>query len=60
MMPNKKEGVDPGSGKAQSLSVREYQNREVGKGEWGNSEREKGMWDLWGAGKQKKREMKYK
>ena len=54
MMSNKKKGVDPGSGNTQSISVREYQNMEVGKGGWGNTGSEKGMWDLCGAGNQKK------
>ena len=35
MMSKKKEGVAPGSGKAQCSSVGKYQDREVGNGEWG-------------------------
>ena len=34
-MMSKKEGVIPGSGKAQCSSVGQYQNREVGRIEWG-------------------------
>ena len=54
MMSDKKERVDPGSEKAQSISVGEYQNTELVKGGWGNMGREKGMWDLWEAGNQEK------
>ena len=34
MMSKKKEGMAPGSGKAQCSSVGQYQNREVGRGGW--------------------------
>ena len=36
MMSKKNGGVTPGSGKGQCSSVGEYQNREVGRGGWGN------------------------
>ena len=54
MMSKKKEGVAPGSGNAQCSSVGEYQNREVGRGGWGNRWREEGLWDLQGVGHQKR------
>ena len=38
MMSKKKEGVAPGSRKAQCSSIGQYQNRGVGKGRWGNRE----------------------
>ena len=47
MMSDKKEEVEPGSGKAQCISVEEYQNRELGSGGWRNRGREKSIWDLW-------------
>ena len=47
MIPKKKEGEVPGPGKAQCSSVREYQDREVGRGWLGNRRREEGLWDLW-------------
>ena len=54
MMSDNKERVDTGAGKDQSINVGEYKNREVGRGGWGNRRREKGMWDLWGVGNQKR------
>ena len=55
MMSKKNGGVAPGSGKTQCSSIGEYQNREVGRGGWGNREREEGLWDfwVWGAEKEK-------
>ena len=44
----------PGSGRIQCSSIGEYQNRVVGRGGWGNREREEGLWDFlreWGARK---------
>ena len=43
MMSKKKEGLAPGSGKAQCSNVGEYQDREVGRG---NRGKEEGLWDL--------------
>ena len=54
-MSNKKEGVDPCSGKYQSISVGEYQDREVENSGCGNTGRENGLWDLRWAENQKKR-----
>ena len=54
MMSKKKEGVAPGSGKAQCNRVGQYQNRGVGWGGWGNRGREEGLWDLLGRGDQGK------
>ena len=45
-MSKKKEGVAPGSGKAQCSSVGQYRNRELGMGGWGNREREEDLWDF--------------
>ena len=40
-------------GSVQQYSVEQYQNREMGRGGWGNSGREEGLWDFleWGARK---------
>ena len=35
MMPKNKEGEAPGSGKTQCSSVGDYQDREVGRVDWG-------------------------
>ena len=48
MMPKKKEGVATVPGRAQCSSVREYQDREVGRGGLGNRGREEGLWDFRG------------
>ena len=56
MMSEKKEGVDPGSGKAQCISVGKYQNRELVKGGCRNRGREKGIGTFEGQGN-RKREM---
>ena len=53
MMPKKKKGMAPGPGKAQCSSAGKYQNRKVGRGGWGNKEREEGLWDLLGGGSRK-------
>ena len=48
MMSKKNGGVASGSGKAQCSSIEQYQNREVGRGGWGNRGRENGLWELRG------------
>ena len=54
MMPKKKEGETPGSGKAQCNSVGGYQDREVGRGGLGNRGKEEGLWDFLGVGSQER------
>ena len=54
MMSNKNKGVNTGAGKDQSISEGEHKNSEEGRGGRGSRGREKGMWDLWGVGNQKK------
>ena len=58
-MSDKKEGVDPCSGKAQCISVWEYQNREEVRGGCGNRGREKGIVSF-GGWENRKREMNCK
>ena len=59
MMSDKKEGVDPGSGKAQCISVGEYLNREVGKVRWGTGGGKRAC-GTFGGQETRKGEMKWK
>ena len=54
MMSKKKEGVAPGSGKAQFISAGQYQNREVGMVGAGNSGKEESLWVFQGVGSQER------
>ena len=51
MMSKKKEGVAPGSRKAQCSSVGKYQNRVVGMGGGGVQGDGRGLMGLWGSWK---------
>ena len=53
MRYKKKGGVAPGSGKTQWNSIRQNQNREVGRGGWEDREREGGLRDFRGGGARK-------
>ena len=52
MMSKKNRVVVPGSRKARCSSVGQYQNREVGRGRWGNRGREKDLWNFRRVGSQ--------
>ena len=54
MRYKKNGGVAPGSGKTQSSSIRQNQNREVGNDGWENRGREVGLCDFRGVGDQKR------
>ena len=54
MMSKKNRGVAPGYGKTQCSSIGQYQNREVGRGGWGNRGKEEGLWDFRGVGSQER------
>ena len=50
MMSKKNGGVAPGSGKTQCSSIGQSQNREVGRGGWGNRGEKRGLMGLLGSG----------
>ena len=54
MRSKKNGGVAPGYGKTQCSSIGQNQNREVGRGGWGNRVRKEGLWDFQGVGRQKR------
>ena len=54
MKYKKNGGVVPGSGKIHCSSIRQNQNKEVGRGGWENRGREGGLSEIKGVGVQKR------